>query len=299
MPPPAPPPDAAPPPDMAPPVAAECVDNALKQPIGFDVTRGQPGGDLTFDSSGFMVSLDGRDIVRMARGARPDLLVNNAVPPFNRSVDGLGVLADGTVVITDTNGNSLMFSNNMRNTRREIDLSGPGKFLVGPNGNLLVAGAQGGEIYSVEPGNARVTVLARVDARFRGLTYSLDYKTIYLSDSKNGALHSAKLRADGTVEPPQVWVRGLGVFPDGVTTDICGNVYVSDRNGGPLLRVTPAGKLETVTTLNRNEVSGLAFGSGKQGWDDHTLYGVSERQGQIYEIRLGVRGLPPPPPVSQ
>jgi hypothetical protein len=53
--------------------------------------------------------------------------------------------------------------------------------------------------------------------------------------------------------------------------------------------------MEMVSALDHNDVAGLAFGSGKQGWDDHTLYGVSSHQGLIYEIKLGVRGAPPPP----
>jgi hypothetical protein len=289
-------PDAAPVPvDTAPPVAAECVDNSVRQPVQFTTSRGAPGGDLTFDGNGFMVSLDGRDIVRMARGGRPEMLLANVFPPFNRNgeIDGLGLLPDGTLVMTDTNNNSLVLS--ARNQRRSVDINSPGKFLVAPSGNLFIAGAQDGELFSFDPGSGRTTVAAMTDGRLRGLTYSLDYKTIYMSDSKNRVLLSAKLRPDGTVEPPQVWVRGTGFFPNGMATDICGNVYVADNSGGPLLRVTPAGKMEMVSPLDRNDVAGLAFGSGKQGWDDHTLYGVSNHQGLIYEIRLGVRGAPPPP----
>jgi hypothetical protein len=292
------PPDAAPVPvDTAPPVAAECVDNTLRQPVQFTSQRGAPGGDLTFDNNGFMVSLDGRDIVRMSRGGRPEMVLANVLPPFNRGggIDGLGMLPDGTVVVTDTNGDSLVLSNGQRNQRRSVDINAPGKVLLAPNGSLFVTGAQNGELFSFEPGTGRTTVLAMTDGRLRGLTYSLDFKTLYISDSKNRVLLAAKLRPDGTVEPPQVWVRGTGVFPDGLTTDICGNVYVADNAGGPLMRVTPGGKMEMVSALDHNDLAGLAFGSGKQGWDDHTLYAVSSHQGLTYEIRLGVRGAPLPP----
>jgi hypothetical protein len=289
-------PDAGTPPaDTAPPVAAECLDSSLRQPVQFTTQRGTPGGDLTFDSNGFMVSLDGRDIVRTARGGRPEMVLANVLPPFSRGgVDGLGMLPDGTVVVADTNGDSLVLSNGPRNQRRSVDINAPGKFLLAPNGNLFITGAQNGELFSVDPATGRSTVIAMTDGRLRGLTYSLDFKTLYMSDSKNRVLLSAKVRPDGTVEPPQVWIRNTGVFPDGMATDICGNVYVSDDSGGPLLRVTPAGKVEMVSALDHNDVAGLAFGSGKQGWDDHTLYAVSDHQGLIYEIKLGIRGAPAP-----
>ena len=53
-----------------------------------------------------------------------------------------------------------------------------------------------------------------------------------------------------------------------------------------------------VSALDGNDVAGLAFGSGKQGWDDHALYGVSDSGrdvGAIYEIKIGIRGAPPLP----
>jgi sugar lactone lactonase YvrE len=157
-----------------------------------------------------------------------------------------------------------------------------------------VAGALG-ELFLVEPASGKVTSIAQTNGHLRGLSYSLDYKTLYISDSGNKALLTAKVRPDGTVDAPVTFARGLGTFADGVATDICGNVFVSDKNGGPLLRVTPAAKVEMVSPLNGDHVAGLAFGSGKQGWDDHSLYGVSEQDSAIYEIKLGVRGAPPPP----
>jgi hypothetical protein len=44
--------------------------------------------------------------------------------------------------------------------------------------------------------------------------------------------------------------------------------------------------------LDGARLSALAFGSGRQGWDERTLYGVSENRGGLYEIALGIRGAP-------
>jgi hypothetical protein len=75
----------------------------------------------------------------------------------------------------------------------------------------------------------------------------------------------------------------------------CGVAIVADREGAPLLRVTPAGRIETVTDLWA-PVSALAFGSGRQGRDARSLYAVSEARGGVYEKELDVPGAPPLPP---
>jgi SMP-30/gluconolaconase/LRE-like protein len=295
------PPDATPsqppppPPDAAPAGPPECENPALRLPVVFNVMRATPGGDLTFDSEGFMVAPDGRDITRTARSGMSQMLINNAVQGFG-VIEGIELMPDGAVVVTNRQAGSLVVLDRMNGggRRRAIDLAEPVKVLRAPGGRLYVAGALG-DLFLVEPDTGKVTSIARTNGHLRGLSYSLDFKTLYISDSGNRALLTAKVRPDGTVDPPVMFAKGLGSFADGVATDICGNVFISDNNGGPLLRVNAAAKVEMVSPLNGDSVAGLAFGSGKQGWDDHSLYAVSDRDNAIYEIKLGVRGAPPLP----
>jgi sugar lactone lactonase YvrE len=246
-----------------------------------------------------MIAADGRDIARMSRSGPPQMLINNALFG-NGGLDGIETLADGSVVVTERSNDRLtridpQGPNQFRN-RRTIDLPEPVKVLRAPNGGLYVASALG-DLFMVDPNGNRANPIAHTNGHLRGLTYSPDFKTLYISDSGNKVLLSAKIRADGTVDPPVELAKPLGPYPDGIAADICGNIFVADNNGGPLLRVTAAGKIEMVSSLDGNDVAGLAFGSGKQGWDDHALYGVSDNndRGAIYEIRIGVRGAPPLP----
>jgi sugar lactone lactonase YvrE len=142
----------------------------------------------------------------------------------------------------------------------------------------------------------RTRVVERFNGSLRGITFSPDFKTLYVANRENASLHGMNVRPDGTVENARVITRNLGSSPDGLATDICGNIYVADRTGDPLVRVTPTGQVEEVVDMG-TPLSSLAFGSGKQGWDERSLYAVSEGRAAVFEIRLGVRGPLPPAPV--
>jgi hypothetical protein len=266
------------------PVPGEC--DITTRPVRFSAQDATEGGDLTFDGEGYLVMADGRDLVRLARGNPPIPLVQNALRP-GRSLFGVRVLEDGTVFVTD-NSTDIVFRIDASGVRRMFTMDRPVQFVRGPGGGLYVTGI-GGELFYLDMQTERSRVLTRVGGSLRGITFSPDYKTIYVSDRSNGSVLSLDLRADGSVGQSRVLTRNLGSAPDGLATDICGNVYVADRTGDALMRVTPAGRVETVVDVG-SPLSGLAFGSGKQGWDDHALYAVSESRGRLYEIRLGVRG---------
>jgi hypothetical protein len=262
-------------------------------PVVLGMRRATPSSDLTFDSEGYLLILDGRGVTRLAYGATPQMLIPDAV--FSRRVDGLLALPNGDVLIADYDNDELLRLNANGARRRFNTIVGPGKFARGPGDSLYVTGYNG-ELFRVDPNNGRATSLARIFGRLGGLAFSVDYKTLFASDNRNGDLLAFKLRPDGTVDQTPARVRGLGQGPAGLATDICDNVYVADDSGGPVLRVTPTGQIEKVTSGGDfTRLSALAFGSGKQGWDDRTLFAVSADRGGLYELKLGVRAAPPPP----
>jgi hypothetical protein len=284
------------PPDTAPPPVNECADSSLKLPVQFTVRRAQPAGDLAFDGDGFLVSFDGRDLTRLARGGMPEMLALRPGRP-NSTIDGLEWLPNGSVALADRQNDVVMLLDPHAPPQRrpdEVQVPQPVKILQAPNHSLYVTSA-GGDLFLADPISGHAQSILRTGGHLRGLVYSVDFKSLYISDSSNRSLISVHIRPDSTVDAPTVVTRGLGSFADGIAIDACGNVYVSDNNGGALVRVTPTGKLETVSPLDGNEVAGLAFGSGKQGWDDHTLYAVGDRSGNFYEIKVGIRGAPPLP----
>jgi streptogramin lyase len=264
------------------------------RPVRVTTQSASQGGDLTFDNDGFLVMASGRDIVRVAKGRSPMVLVENALG-FGRTLFGVRVMTDGTVFMTD-NETDIVFRFGAGGVRRTFTMDAPIQFVRGPAGGLYVTGG-GGEVFHFDMDTERTRVLARINGALRGITFSADYRTIYVAERNNSTLYSMAVRPDGSLESPRVLTRNLGSSPDGLATDICGNVYVADRTGDPLVRVTPAGRVEEVADIGA-PLSGLAFGSGKQGWDDRALYAISEARGNLFEIRVGVRGALPPAPVD-
>jgi len=302
MPPPgdaAPPADAEPPPadvKPEPPVNArppEC-DQPLRLPISAVFRSNVPDSDdFTFDNEGYFLARSGRDIARLTYGGSPETMIRNVVGDHN-TIDSLRMLAGGDVVIADYTSDALVRLDASGTRRKLASLKSPNKLTQGPGGKLYVVGIEG-DIYVVDPDSGKFNLLSRVDGRLRGLSFSVDYRTLYASDGRNNVLYSLQLRPDGTADAPRVFARNLGGGPDGMATDACGNIYVADHTASTIKRVTPKGIVETVSNIDRT-TSSIGFGSGKQGWDARTLYTVSVERGGSYEIKIGLPAAPPPPP---
>jgi hypothetical protein len=278
-----------PPPGNARP--AEC-DQPLRLPVAAVFHANVPDSDdFTFDNEGYFLVRSGRDIARLAYGGMPEMVMRNVVGDRN-TIDSLRMLSGGDIVIADYTSDELVRLDPMGGRRRLASVKSPNKLTRGPGGKLYVVGIEG-DIYVVDSDTGKNSLLGRVDGRLRGLTFSVDYQTLYASDGRNNVIYGLALRPDGKAEAPRVFARNLGGGPDGMATDACGNIYVADHSSSVIRRVTPTGVVETVANLDRT-TSSIAFGSGKQGWGAKALYTVSVERGGSYEIKIGLPAAPPP-----
>jgi sugar lactone lactonase YvrE len=266
-----------------PPMAEVC---DIRRPVKIGGRRASASGDLTFDDDGFLVLPEQGDIIRLSAGGSAMTIVENALAP-GRILYGVRVLSVGRVLFTDNASNDV-FLEDARRQRRAFEMNAPIQFVRGPTGHIYVTGA-GGELFQLDVESGQTRVVARTGRSLRGLTLSADKRSLYVSDRESRALLRAELREAGTVGPFSVVTSDLGGAPDGLATDRCGNVYIADRSGAPLLRVTLAGQVEIVSD-DTGDLSALAFGSGRQGWDERTLYAISEERDGLVEIEIGVRG---------
>jgi hypothetical protein len=277
-------------PDLPPPVASPC-EALTPGPLPFSYRRNVPASDdFTFDGAGYLLAFEGDSVVRLASNTRAELLIPNVTGRGGGG--GLLALPGGDVVVAD-HERSLLVRLDADNRRRLIErILSPRKMARGPGGKLYVTGAQ--RIFRVDPETLATAELVEMDFNPNGITFSLDRRTLYVSDRSDSSLYSLKVSPEGTVGPPQRWVGPLGAAarPDGLTTDECGNVYVVGLGDGVVRRISPAGRLDTIVDLGDPAVSSLSFGSGKHGWDDRSLYGVDSVQGGVFEIKVGVRGAP-------
>jgi sugar lactone lactonase YvrE len=135
-----------------------------------------------------------------------------------------------------------------------------------------------------------------------GPAFSPDGATLYHTDTLERTIHAFDLAADGTLSRKREFVRLTPDegYPDGMTTDEEGGIWVAHYGGGRLTRFTPDGRRDRVVPLPVAFVTSCAFG----GDDLATLYVTTARKdlapedeasqplaGGLFAARPGVRGL--------
>lgn len=139
-----------------------------------------------------------------------------------------------------------------------------------------------------------------------GLAFSPDGRWLYLIDTYVGLLRFPRLDEGRAVGQPTLLLdaRLLQGWPDGMTIDSDGCLWMALAHGGAVLRLTPEGKVDATLGIPARFASSCAFG----GPDLDTLYVTSATigrsaeelaayplSGALFAIRTGHRGLPETP----
>jgi len=132
-----------------------------------------------------------------------------------------------------------------------------------------------------------------------GPTFSPDGKTLYHADTGLGLVYAFDLSATGILSNRRIFVRfedDWG-YPDGMTTDARGGVWIAHWDGGRISRFDPSGRLDRTIHLPTKRVTSMAFG----GSDLDRLFVTTAAfglegdplAGSLFEVDTGERGLPP------
>jgi D-xylonolactonase len=137
-----------------------------------------------------------------------------------------------------------------------------------------------------------------------GPTWSLDGRTMYLANTATGELFAFDFDPlTGTPSNQRLWLRfGAGEgFPDGMTTDANGNLWIAHWAGGCVTCHAPSGEQIARIDVPATNVTSCTFG----GPNLTTLYittatvGLTPEQlarepqaGGLFAIELDVQGLP-------
>ncbi len=155
-----------------------------------------------------------------------------------------------------------------------------------------------GALYRLDPD----LTLSHHDGGYRvtnGPTFSLDGLGLYHTDSARRTVFRFDLKPDGRLENKSVFVtfEDSWGYPDGMTTDAEGAIWIAHWGGARISRFQPNGKLERSIGLPASRITSCAFA----GPDLNRLFvtsasiGASDEPdaGQLFEVVSDVRGLAP------
>ena len=160
--------------------------------------------------------------------------------------------------------------------------------------------AGGGRLYRVAPGGEVITVLDRVTVS-NGVGWSPDGRRMYYVDSPTRRVDVFDVDpGTGLVAGRRMFLE-LGEapgFPDGLTVDADGCLWVALYGGGAVHRYDPDGRLDGVIEVPTGQVTACAFGgpqldqlfvtTSRQGLDPDE----QPEAGAVFRYDAGVRGAP-------
>jgi hypothetical protein len=278
-------------PDMAPVSATNCA--ALRNgPFTARLRDANVESDeLTFDPQGRMLMIRDNDVVRLAAGVTPEVILRGVI---GTQGGALRFLADGSLAVADYTSDEVYRYNLTSRTRLTTwDTDSPMKIAVGPGGRLYVS-SNDGLIYAVNPTSGIETVVATGGGSVGGLVFSTDQQTLYAGMLDTNTIVSFALRQQGQLGPRTVLARQV-LYPYALTIDECGNLYASGGGDSTIRRISRTGRVDELIEIDRPQLWGLSFGSGQHGWSHTALYVSSNSQGRsgLFEVELGVRGAQP------
>lgn len=141
--------------------------------------------------------------------------------------------------------------------------------------------ADSGALYRLDPDRN----WTRIDHGYRvpnGPAFSHDGQWLYHSDTARRTIYRFTLGADGSVADrlPFIHFGEEDGYPDGMTVDASGGLWVAHWGGNRISRFAPDGKLDRAIALPARQITNLAF--------------VGDRLDRLF-VTSAATGLPPSP----
>lgn len=134
-----------------------------------------------------------------------------------------------------------------------------------------------------------------------GPTFSLDGRTLYHTDSSKRTIYSFNLSKEGILSGKRAFIQFEDEwgYPDGMTTDAEGCLWVAHWGGARISRFSPEGEWMRSISIPATNVTSMAFA----GTELDRLFvttageGLTDEAGAggLFEVDAGVHGMPVPP----
>ncbi|MGY4398949.1 D-xylonolactonase [Sphingomonas sp. UYAg733] len=141
----------------------------------------------------------------------------------------------------------------------------------------------------------------RLDKGYRvpnGPAFSIDGQWLYHSDTARQTIHRFALHDDGSVSDRQPFIRfeEADGYPDGMTVDAAGGLWVAHWGGSRISRFAPNGTLDRAIALPARQITNMAFVGERLDrlfvTSAATGLPQSEFDGALFEVETGSIGLP-------
>jgi hypothetical protein len=294
----------------APPSAPSVCDTLPTGLLPSTTVEETPRSDeFAFDNEGRLIAFSGNDVVRITRGAPMEIIARNLITV--RGGGALRALSDGDIVVADYSRDRLVRIDARTGVERSpMSVQSPMKIVSGPGDTVFVS-SDDGIIYRIDPkavgddgnnsgpgnGNQRDTpqrrVVANTNLSLGGLTFSADYRKLYVGATEQDAIYAFPVDAQGSLGQQTRWAANVPK-PLALATDACGNVYSVGNEDGRVRRIAVDGKVTIIAQLPGRNIWALSFGSGRHGFAADALYALDKNTGALYEIKVGVGETPSP-----
>jgi len=117
-----------------------------------------------------------------------------------------------------------------------------------------------------------------------GITFDHEFKNLYIARMHNGEIVKYPIQPDGTAGAPEIVAEGLPE-PDHLEMDKQGNLYVTLFRLGSLLKIDPAGKVESIFSNKLEYATGVAF--GKTDINKEYLFIADLGRNTLYKVFVG------------
>jgi outer membrane protein assembly factor BamB len=245
--------------------------------------------DFTFDAMGNHVAIEGSSGL-LAFTQKQANTTTRQGPSIPGAARGTRYLPNGDLLIADPDSGTVWHVVPGGGRQALSAIADPNGIVVDQQGRAYISSGTG-DVYRVDAAAGTTEFIADVGASSDGIALSPDEDVLYVN-TEWGNVKRMTLGPGDQVGPVQQHASipiGFSLL-DGMTTDVCGNLYVVVMSGR-VYRVTPDGVVELAIDVPGLPfiTPALNFGSGVGGWSSTSLY-VALFVGGVYEVEMGVQG---------
>jgi len=269
--------------------------NIPQAPFSYKVLTGHKASeDMDFDNAGNLVGFDSGNLFKSKFMGQPQIWV----PGSGDFIAGLRFTSNGILVYANVSSNALFKVTPPANKEFVIGgLSYPNGMDADNSGRIVVAEQSASQVRRVNPDTGESDILGTGMNNPNGVSFSPDYKTLYVGSFGGGMIYKIELDANDQPISQTIFAQSFsqnGTF-DGMGVDACGNVYVCEYIAAKVWRIPPDGQNPHVVvdlSAETGWIPNMQWGSGIGGWDPNILYVRDISSGKMYEVPVGVPGKP-------